>query len=171
MRVKKIKAKTYKRPDLNKPRFRDTKFSKNLISAELYEEWIKENPKYADKVTCYGDFLKIWNKISEKYRHYAVNNSMGVKLPFYCGELSVEYVNIEYEAINEKLSYDNDSPVPHLNWNSSDKLGKLIWCIKRAMAFNGMLPFTAFKGCSTFITQAKNGLKNNPQIYKTAKSV
>lgn len=169
--VKRIKAKTYKKPNLNKPRFRDTKFAKNLISESFYKDWISKNPEYAKSVPTYGVFLKIWGKIAHKYRHYTVNNSMGVKLPFYCGELSVEYINIEYEAIDGKLSGDNEQPIPHLNWNSYDKLGKLIWCIKRAMKFNGLISFTGFRGTSSFRKEVRIGLQSKPNIYKTTKSV
>jgi hypothetical protein len=168
--VKKIKAKTYKKPNLNKPRFRDTKYSKNLISEELYNEWINDNPSFKDRVPTYGIFLKIWNKLASKYRHYTTTNSMGVKLPKFCGHLSLEYINIEYEAIDITKSTETN-PVPYLNWNTFEKLGKVVWGVRDAMRFNAYLPFIAFKASSEFRKEATKGLRETPGKYKTAKTI
>lgn len=169
--VKKLlKPRSCKKPDLHKPRFRDTKFSTRLINESLFQRWKKENPHLASKVKDLSTFKRIWKKIISKYNYYIVNNSMGVRLPFYCGDMSVEFINIEYESLDMRKSVQSETAVPHLNWNTSDKLGKLIWCIKYAAKFNKFLPFLAFKAHNDLKSATKEGLMNNPGIYKLAKT-
>lgn len=165
-----LKPRIFKKPDLNKKRFRDTKYAKRLISLELYNKWKKEYPQYADKVKDYESFKRIWRKLMMKYLHYGVHNTMGVRLPFYCGDISIEFINIEYEAVDMTKSVQEGYQVPHLNWNTYDKLAKIIWCVKHAAKFNKYLPFLAFKAHTNFVKAANKALNDKPNIYKTAKT-
>ena len=161
---------TYKKPDLNKKRFRDTKFSTHLITPELYHSWQLQYPQFKEKIKSFSAFKRIWKKLMLKYMGYSINNSMGVRLPFYCGDLSIQYINIEYEALDSVKSQQLNQSVPFLNWNTQDRLGKIIWCIKHAGKFNKYLPFIAFKGNSQFASLTSKSLKEKPEIYKVAKT-
>lgn len=154
-----------------KNRFRDTKYSINLIDNDLYKDWKKANPAFAEKVPNYGTFKKIWNKLMDNYIDETLRNPMGVRLPYYCGDLSLQYINIEYEALDMKKSTALGETVPHLNWNSSDKLGKIIWSVRHASKFNKYLPFLAFRGTTQYRKKAFYSLVNTPNIYKTAKTL
>ena len=95
---------------------------------------------------------------------------MGVRLPFFCGDLSIEFINIEYEAVDMDKAIHLGKEVPHLNWNTHDRLGKIIWCIKYAAKFNKYLPFLAFKAHAELRKQTRLALNNQPDIYKIAKT-
>lgn len=168
--MKALRSRTYKKPDLNKPRFRDTKFAQRLISKELYAAWKVQYPQFAKRVPDVSSFKRLWKKIVMKYIHYAVHNSMGVRLPFYCGDVSVQFINIEYEAYDAKKSRQINEAVPHLNWGTRDRLAKIVWSIGHACKFNKYLPFLAFKANEVFVRQTHHALVENPNIYKTAKS-
>lgn len=169
--IKKVLIKrTYKKPDLNRKRFRDTKFSNNLITIELYHSWQKQYPQFKDKIKGFSSFKKIWKKLMLKYMTYSIDNSMGVRLPFYCGDLSIQYINIEYEALDIYKAREINQTVPFLNWNTQDRLAKIIWCIKHAGKFNKYLPFIAFQGNSQFKKLTSKSLQEKPEIYKVAKT-
>ncbi len=165
-----LKPRLYRKPDLNKKRFRDTKYSSRLITPELYSIWKKQYPNFADKVKDYASFKRIWKKLITKYLHYSIINTMGVRLPFYCGDLSIEYINIEYEVIDPIKATEVGSNIPFLNWNTSDRLAKIIWCVKHSAKFNKYLPFLGFKANTLFRKAAFKSLTETPNIYKTAKT-
>ena len=155
-----------KSPDLNKNRFRYNSFFMKAVSEETYNTWRKENPTLAKKVNSFSSFSRYWGMIASGIIEEVCTNPFGVKLPYYCGELSIKYANMDLKPINKRASINNGFIVPHLNWNSSERVGKLVWNVNRAGAFNFMIKYYGFKGVRKFNQCVNKALMETPEIFK-----
>lgn len=156
-----------KKPDINKPRFRQNKFFTQVVCEDTYNLWKKDNPELAIKINSYNSFVKYWRYIADGIIKEVCNNTFGVKLPYYCGELSLKYIGADLKPTNIKKSLEIESKVEHLNWNSSEKVGKMVWNTERASRFNAMIKYYGFKGVRRFNVEVNKALNNHPEIFKT----
>lgn len=155
-----------KAPDLHKKRFRYNKYFTHVVSEEVYKKWREENPHLKDKINSFQSFSKYWTKIAKAIVSEVCINPNGVKLPYYCGELSIKYANIDLKPVNKRASIIMQKSIPHLNWNTSERLGKLVFNIKRASKFNAMIAYYGFKGTRVFNVAVNKAMIENPENFK-----
>lgn len=156
-----------KKPDNHKPRFRQNKFFTQAVSEDTYNIWKNNNPELSSKINSYNSFLKYWKYISNAIITEVCNNPLGVKLPYYCGELSVKYIGADMKPYDIKKSQLLEKKVEHLNWNSAEKLGKIVWNTERASRFSAMIKYYGFKGVRKFNVEVNNAFNDHPEIFKT----
>jgi hypothetical protein len=119
-----------KKPDIKAPRFRTQKWRYSFINRELYEEFLKENPKYHIE---YEDFKLINSKINEEIIDLTINNREGVTLPKGMGRFCIGLF-----------------PTKN-NLNSGDMRGKIMWDFKynrykiRHKVYYGFVAHRTFK--------------------------
>jgi len=155
-----------KAPNIYKTRFRYNKYFDEVISEETYKKWKSDNPHLKGKINSYVSFKKYWRKIADMIMEEVCTNPFGVKLPYYCGELSIKYANMDLKPINKRASIDNGFIVPHLNWNSSERVGKLVWNVNKASRFNSMITYYGFKGVRIFNRQVNKALMETPELFR-----
>lgn len=155
-----------KAPDIHKPRFRYNKYFDHVICEDTYRKWQKDNPHLKDKLNSFSSFNKYWRRISDMIITEVCSNPFGVKFPSYCGMMSIKYANIDLKPINKRASINNNKIVPHLNWNSSERCGKLVWNTGKDARFNSMLMYYGFKGTRKFNQSVNKALKETPELFK-----
>lgn len=149
-------------------RYRPTKYTKKVITKDLYSKWIKEYPEYS--IYSYKDFYNFWILLSKEYIDTIVTNTHGVRLSFYMGDLSLKYVTSSNLNRNYKKSIEAKTPTGHLNFITSGKNGKIVWSVDYARKFNSELPLIAFKSCRNFTIKAASAFKNTPELYRITKA-
>ena len=68
-------------------RFRKEKYVTEIISKDLYNKWIKDNPEYSN--IEFSKFKLIAYAITQRYSDKIIEEPHGVKLPFFCGEICI----------------------------------------------------------------------------------
>ena len=136
------------------------------LNKEMYAKWRKSNPELAKKVNSFESFVRYWRHISNGMIKEVCTNPFGIKLPYYCGELSIKYANKDLKPINKRASINNNFMVPHLNWNTNERLGKLVWNTSRASQFNAMIKYYGFKGTREFNVEVNKALVETPELFR-----
>lgn len=153
--------------DRKAKRFGKGEFIVKLITYDLYKKWGILNPVYKKK-NKYKDYKKIVELIIGEISAEIVNNNLGVRLPFYNGNICVKYIDImKKKIINDNLSNQVEKDVPHLNWNSSDKVAKIIWSISKDQRYNKMLNYFGFEPTREIRHLTYEKLIESPEIFKT----
>lgn len=130
-------------PDPKAPRMRKGKFSKLVITKELWKKFTNSSPEYANMT--WKEFSGIWGEITEKIRWYAINNPLGVKLGSYMGEIKLQYPTNKVKAKDYGASIKAEEDVYYLAIESKGKVPKIRWERRWAVKFNKILQYYAFK--------------------------
>lgn len=149
-------------------RYRPIKYTKKIISKELYQKWIQNFPEYSKY--SYDNFRKFWYMIVDQYKEVICTNSHGVRLPLYNGDISLKYVVSSDINRNYKSSNIAKEDVGHLNLVTSGKNGKVVWSIDYARKFNCELPMIGFQACRDLTTKAATAFKNTPELFRITKA-
>lgn len=164
--MKEKKPRTVKKPDLNAPRFAKHQFIYNVVNKDLHEQWQKET----GYTLSFKQFEDVWAKITEVIRTQVVENTHGVRLPFFNGDLVTNYVNmlnsVEKRGLSTQLGYS----VKPLNWHSGGKPGKVCWSINHARRQHRRLILFAFNPCRIFSNLAGEGFLKHPEVYRYART-
>jgi hypothetical protein len=155
-----------KAPDLHKKRFRYNKYFTEIVTEETYKKWKLDNPHLKKKINSFASFRKYWRRIADCIVEEVCTNPFGVKLPYYCGELSIKFANMDLKPINKRASINNNTSVPHLNWNSSERVGKLVWNVNKSAKFNSMIMYYGFKGTREFNQNVNKALMETPELFR-----
>lgn len=139
-----------------KKRFTGKEFTDDLIDYNLFLEW-KKNTQFKDK--SFEDFLIIWDAIAETYINTVVENTDGARLGMYIGDLSCQYVPVEY--ILEK-----GKKVRPLNLMSYGKVGKIVLETGKTRKFNVYSSLYAFKPSTYFQRRGHHQFKNAAYLFK-----
>jgi hypothetical protein len=138
-------VKTYKRPDLNAPRYRSKKL--NFTNLEFYDRFIKENPKY-DSVTM-DKFKEVITVFNGKLWETAVKERDGIELPEQLGNLFIgSCPRKKRHNTNYKLSNELGSLVQCQNWESDNYVAKILYTnyeTKYRFKNNEMWSFTGIR--------------------------
>ena len=148
-------------------RFRSEKYTKKIISEDLYNKWLTKYPEYSSY--SFKDFENFWKSLADKYTEIPCTNSHGVKLQFSLGELALKYTNSKEINKNYNSSKITKEAVGHLNFGSSGKNGKIVWSIAYVRKINSELPLIAFKACRNFKIRAAKALSETPELFKISK--
>jgi len=149
-------------------RFRVEKYTKKIISKELYKKWKKENPE--NSKYSYKDFCNFWKLIADKYTDTVCENPHGVKLSPNMGEISLKYVTsnvINKNYVSSKLA---NTPVKHLNFITNGKNGKIVWSVAYVRKINSELPLIGFTACRNFTVKAAKAFKETPELFKISRA-
>lgn len=149
-------------------RFRPTKYTKKVISEELYEKWKTAYPEYSRY--SFEDFYRFWKMLANEYKQDIVTNTHGIRLPFYMGDISLKYVLSTETNRNYGKSKDVGEPVGHLNLITSGKNGKIVWSVDYARKFNCELPLIGFQSCRDLTMKAAISFKENPELFRITKT-
>lgn len=150
------------------PRLGKKEFATTVLSHDLYKRAISESPEFAH--LSWKEFQKIWVEIAEELKNEICTNPLGVKLPFFLGDLKVQYLPYKRENQDALLSAQLGEPIPHLNLHSKGKAGKLIWERKDARRFNRSLDLWAFEAADLFEDQVGSALKQSPDKFRISRT-
>lgn len=150
--------------DRKAPRLGKAEFSTHIITEQLYQEWIKDT----DQDINYSQFLKIWDSIADKVRNEIVINPMGIKLPFFCGEIKVQFLPKKIKGKDYDLSQKEKEELPFLNIITKGKVAKISWIRKNAYRFNQNIMLFAFEQSRLIGKNLNVALTENPQIYRNS---
>ena len=117
---------TFKKPDLNAPRFRPKVF--NVLNKDLWKAFKEKYPKYS-KIS-YTTFKEIISRSNEIIRESVINNRDGVELPESLGFLFIGTCKIKsYKSdnINYGKSIKSGVSVTNNNWESDGMLCKIFY--------------------------------------------
>src|SRR5688572_10347652 len=111
-------------------------FSKQVVTKELWRAFRKENPEY--KNLSWADFFKYWQHIAQTVREESIYNPLGTKLPFYTGEIKLQYLphNFKAKNLDQRVTEEVGEKINHLNILAKGKVGKIKWERRWAVKFN-----------------------------------
>lgn len=115
--------KTFKKPDLNAPRYRPKKL--NLTNVSFYEKFIEDHPKYSSlTVDQFKDIIKVFNgKIWET----VIKERDGVQLPEQLGYLFIGSCPRKKSNVDFNKSSNYGVVLQSQNWESDDYLAKIFY--------------------------------------------
>lgn len=116
-------AKTYKKPDLNAPRYRPKKL--NLTNTEFYERFLKENSKYSSLTI--DQFKNIIKTFNGKIWETVVNERDGVQLPEQLGYLFIGSCPRKKSNVDFSKSKQYGVVLQHQNWESDQFAAKIFY--------------------------------------------
>ena len=148
-------------------RFRTTKYTKTVISKDLYEKWIQTYPEYSKY--SFKEFYSFWKMLANEYKEVICSNTHGIRLSFYMGDISLKYVTSTETNKDFKKSNEANCDVGYLNLITSGKNGKVVWGVDHARKFNCELPLIGFQACRDLTTKAGIAFKNNPELFRITK--
>ena len=149
-------------------RFRSEKYTRKIISEDLYKKWIEKYPEYSKY--SYKEFSEYWKLLSNKHTDTVSTNSHGVKLQLNLGEIALKYTSSQDLNRNYHSSTIAKEPVGHLNFGSSGKNGKIVWSIAYVRKINSELPLIAFQACRNFTVKAAKAFSETPELFKISKA-
>lgn len=115
--------KTFKKPDLNKPRFRPKKL--NLTNLDTYEKFINENPKYSGLSAA--EFKKVITLFNGKIWEKVIELRDGVSLPEQLGYLFIGTCPRKKSLVNFSKSKEHGVILQHQNWESDHYTAKIFY--------------------------------------------
>lgn len=150
------------------PRLGKGKYSKILITEELWKEAIANNPDY--KEMSYKEFQRIWKAIADSFKDTVINNPLGVKAPFFMGEWKIQYLPYRLEVIDHASSNELGEQIPFLNLHTKGKVCKLMWERRNARRYNRVLDLYAFEALQQgFRDEVAKAIMKNPERYRVTR--
>lgn len=150
------------------PRTPKGQFSSQIVTKELWKEFIKDFPEYS-KID-YKTFQSKWEDIAETIRNESITNPLGVKLGSYTGELKYQYLPYNFKAIDNKTSNDLGKKIEHLNLVTKGKVGKIKWERRWASKFNKVLQFFAYEPDRRMVILSKQHTDKNPNSIRVSRN-
>lgn len=147
---------------------RKSKFSKTVISRELWKKFIEEFKEYKDMT--WKEFYDNWLDIANVIRQETVHNPLGIKLGSYLGELKTQYLPHKFFADDKDLSNKLGEKVNHLDIHTKGKVAKIKWERRWAVKFNRMLQFYAFDETREINKLAKIYIDGNTEKVRTSRN-
>lgn len=145
-------------------RFGKKKYNSYVVNKDLYKNWIKEYPEHSH--INYGMFSLYCDKLLKEFAKQVLNPLNNVTLPFYCGELSIKFVNPKNK--NKLHIYRTDKiEVPYLNFSTNGKIGKVIFSPRSHSRYNGRLAMVGFEPYTNLRLRASKVMKEIPEAIKT----
>lgn len=164
--ILKLKKFMFRVNDKSAIRFRKTKYTKEIISLDVYKEWIAENPEYVE--VTYQDFKLYWRSIAEKVRWHIINNPMGVHLPFYCGDIRVQYIPKSVKVPNIPLGTQLGQVIYDTSLLTKGKGGKISWVRKYASRYNPLILLYCYEPIRDIRRGVKAKIEEAAEIYRNS---
>lgn len=147
---------------------RKGKFSKMVVTKELWQKFIQTLPEYKDMT--WKEFYNNWLDIAETIRNEAIYNPLGVKLEKFTGELKLQYLPHKFKAVDNSTSTELGEKVNHLNIVTQGKVAKIKWERRWAVKFNKILQFYAFDETREMQKMAKEHILANPNSLRVSRN-
>lgn len=151
--------------DRKAPRHGKSEFSTVVVNQVSYNEWIKANPEY--KHITLAQWRAIWDTIAYEVRNQACNNPLGIYLPFYTGELKIQYLPGSVKRVDNEASDIMGQKINHINITTKGKVAVVVWQRKRAANFNKMLNLFGFEQDRQIASIAKEAILSHSELYRT----
>lgn len=148
-------------------RFRTEKYTKKIISEDLYKKWIEENQE--NSKYSYKEFCDFWELLANKYIEKTCTIPQGIKFPLNMGEVSLKYATSTNLNRNYRSSNLAKEPVGYLNFGTNGKNGKIVWSIAHVRKINSELPLIGFQGCRKFTQKASKAFYETPEIFRISR--
>ena len=152
--------------DRKAPRLGKAEFSTNIVNVELYKAWAHDNPDYQ---LTYKEFILVWDEIVESIRTEVTINPMGIRLPFYTGDIIVQFLPNKVKSIDQEVSNQEKENLPFLNIITKGKVAKISWIRKHAIKFNTRIILFAFQQSRVINKKLAEVLWNTPEIFRKIK--
>ena len=153
--------------DRKAPRMKKGKFSKMVITMELYLKFIEQFPEYKDMT--WREFYDNWLDIAEKVRNEAIYNPLGIKLGSHLGELKLQYLPYKFKAVDPASSEELGEKTAYLNINTRGRPAKVKWERRWAVKFNRILQFYGFDETRELNRLAFKYVQDNPEKLRVAR--
>lgn len=147
---------------------RKKEFSSNVVTRELWRKFQNDNPEY--KNIKWTEFYEIWLLISKELREEVVNNPLGVKLPFYTGEIKLQFLPYKFKAVNYAESSKLGKRITNANLMNRGKTATIKWERRWAVKFNKILQFFAFNPHRDIGKLAKERIDENPNTVRISRN-
>lgn len=117
-------ATTYKKPDLNAPRYRPKKL--NLTNVNVYNKFIEENPRFSSLTAT--QFKEVISTFNGKIWQHVIDHRDGVELPEQLGYLFIGTCPRKHgDNPNYKVSNEYGKKVQNQNWESDQYVAKIFY--------------------------------------------
>lgn len=153
--------------DRKAPRMKKGKFSKMVVTIELWKKFIIAYPEH--KNMGWREFYSNWEDIAKTIRDETITNPLGVKMEKFTGELKLQYLPYKFKGEDYATSELLGEKVNNLNIETRGKVAKLKWERRWAVKFNKMLQFYAFDETREMNRMAKKYIIENPDALRTAR--
>lgn len=153
--------------DPKAPRMRKAKFSKQVVTQDLYKKFVEQFPEYN---ISWKEFYDMWAEIADTIRNESIFNPLGVKLGSYTGEIKLQYIPYKFKAEDHNSSSELGEKVNHLNLISRGKVARIKWERRAAVKRNKMLQFFAFEPTRKLKDIAKKYTDANPEKIRVARN-
>lgn len=153
--------------DKKAPRMKKGKFSKMVVTIELWKRFITTYPEY--KEMKWREFYNNWGDIAKTIRDETITNPLGVKLEKFAGELKLQYLPYRLNTSDNIVSEQLGEKVNFLNIETRGKVAKLKWERREAVKRNKILQFYAFDGTRELCKMANKYIHENPDSLRTAR--
>lgn len=147
---------------------RKAKFSKSVITKELWKDFIQKHPEH--KKMSWNQFYASWQEIAQTIREEAVTNPLGVKLGSYTGEIKLQYLPYKFEAISGNASEKAGEKVKFLSLVTKGKMAKIKWERRWACKFNKMLEYYGFESTREMNKLAKEYIDKHPEKLRISRN-
>lgn len=145
--------KTFKKPDLNAPRYRPKKY--NILNADFYERFITKNPRYKNvSLAQVKEIITVFN--GEIYNE-VINTRDGVELP---EQLGYVFIGTCQRKISDNPNYKESLhygvKTQNKNWESDQYLAKIFYTnfeTKYRFRFHELWGFTAVRDFKRSVAQ------------------
>lgn len=146
------------------PRFNPRKFRKNLINGDVYKAWKDKT----GRTESFEQFKAVWLRMALKIREKILTEPDGIRITG-LGDIYIGIVpKAKKRAVDYKTSRELGKIVYFENWNTSGKIGKIIYATKDRPYIYTKKRFWGFKPHTTFKMDASVALQNNPERYKNS---
>lgn len=146
--------------NLNAPRMKKGKFSKSLITKDLFKEFKIKHPEYSEMT--WDIFFGMWQDIAQTTREEVCSNPLGVKLGGFLGELKIQYL-----CYKPKI---RSAAIP-INLATKGKIPYVKWERRWASRFNKSLQLYAFEQTRELRDLATEHKKNSPEKIRSGRSI
>jgi hypothetical protein len=145
--------------DRKAPRMRKAKFSKRVVTKDLWKAFTKQFVEY--KKMSWEEFFNHWKEIAKTIREEAITNPLGVKLGSYMGELKLQYTPHKMKVQDHKSSLEMGEQVDYLNLTMKGKVPTIKWERRWAVKYNKILQYYAFDETREMNIKAHEYVPNN----------
>ena len=149
------------------PRFKKTPYTHKIKTQELYDEFQKTHDDFNISLK---EFEHIWLDILvPEIQEQVVMNPLGFKMPFYVGELKLQWLPYNPKKIDFNHKLNTGEEVPLMNFKNGNKSPKLKWERRNAVRYNRWLQFYGFNPARGIDKLARKKLMENPNDMRVSR--
>jgi len=149
------------------PRFSKKDYTYKIGILELFTAFQKNYPEYN---ISQKEFEHIWlDLLVPEIQNQAVNNPLGIKLPFYIGEIKLQWLPYKPNKIDFNYKQREGEDVPLISLKNGSKVHKVKWERRNAVRYNRWLQFYGFTHNRDIDKLARKKLDENPNDLRVSR--